>query len=84
MSHPTKFRQQVDLVVIPVFEFRDYGDLYTMEAFTRVCVEHKFTNDDGHGRYATERGESMLRIVPSDVLDFLIRPGFTHVKWYNR
>lgn len=43
-----------------------------------------FTNDDGHGYYATDEEESNIRVRLAEVKNGRARTEWTHVCWYNK
>ena len=41
-------------------------------------------DSDGYGYYATESAKSDVHIMPSDVIENIIRDDFSHVIWFNK
>ena len=60
------------------------GDTYTIDDFKDMVRGKVFVDDDGFGFYATESAKSDVMILPSDVMENLIREDFSHVIWFNR
>ena len=42
------------------------------------------TDDDGYGKYASEKAVSNIEIYPSDILANKVRTDFSHIAWYNK
>lgn len=70
----------------PVVDFstKHEGDVFTMDEFKSMAKSHMLMDSDGSGFYGTESGMSDVEIIPSDVLEGIIRDDFTHVIWFNR
>jgi len=68
----------------PVTHIPDYGDLMTVEQFEDGVRSTCFTDDDGHGFYASETRMSDTPCTPSDVRRLGINKSFTHVVWFNK
>lgn len=67
------------------FDTERGGDEYTLEEFKEICTEtNMFTDSDGFGVYATEKGVSDIEVYPSDFTENLYRTDFTHILWYNK
>jgi len=77
--------QEMRLLQEPTMTFDKQwkGEYYTLEEFIRTCELNGFTDEDGYGYYATEKGKSDIPIYPSDVLDEKVRTDFTHVIWFD-
>lgn len=60
------------------------GDTYTLEQFKNMALNKELIDEDGIGYYATESAKSDVEILPSDVIENLIREDFSHVIWFNR
>ena len=60
------------------------GTTYTIENFKDMAKRKLVVDEDGYGYYATENAKSNITILPSDVLEGLIREDFTHVIWFGR
>ena len=60
------------------------GHLYSLEEFIEMCNDGDFIDYDGFGRYATDKEESDIEVMPSYIKDGFIRKDFRHVIWYNR
>ena len=70
----------------PIIEYgKDWkGTLYTIEEFKEMALNGSLTDQDGSGLYATETSTSDVEIVPSDVVENLIREDFSHIMWFNK
>lgn len=62
----------------------EYGDLFTIEEFRRMCLNGDIIDDDGSGNYATDTQMSEELAVPSDICCDIINRKYTHVVWFNR
>lgn len=82
----SKISQEMRLLQDPVMQFGKQwkGEYYTLEEFVRTCEMDGFTDDDGFGYYATEKGKSDILIYPSDVIDGKVRTDFSHVIWFSQ
>jgi len=66
-------------------EFPDYGDLYTIKEFLKLCESGLITNNDGSGYYALEGKWSRdLRVYPETIFKMPITVLYTHVIWFNK
>lgn len=74
------------LIMTPTVEYgKEWkGDYYTLEEFKDRAKKKLFVDEDGYGYYATDNAKSDIPILPSDVLENLIRDDFTHVIWFGR
>lgn len=70
----------------PIVEFgKEWkGDLYTLDEFEKMSRSKMLVDEDGIGFYATETSKSDVEILPSDVLEGLLRDDFTHIIWFNK
>lgn len=78
--------QQQRLIKDPTMQFGKTwnGELIPIEEFVRICQNELYSDNDGYGRYATEKGVSDVAIYPSDILDDKYRKDFSHVMWFNK
>ena len=60
------------------------GETMTLEKFKNEARAKLITDDDGYGFYATESAKSDVEILPSDVLENILRDDFSHVIWFNK
>lgn len=60
------------------------GHLYSLEEFIEMRNDGDFIDYDGFGRYATDKEESDVEVMPSYIKDGFIRKDFSNVIWYNR
>lgn len=60
------------------------GHLYTLKEFIEMCNDNDFNDYNGFGRYATDKEESDIEVMPSYIKEGFIRKDFSHVIWYNR
>lgn len=60
------------------------GDTYTLEEFKALAKSKTLIDSDGYGYYATESAKSNVYIMPSDVIENIIRDDFSHVIWFNK
>ena len=60
------------------------GDLYTLEEFKKMAMDGDLIDSDGSGLYATDTSVSDVEVVPSDVVEGLIREDFSHIMWFNK
>ena len=60
------------------------GDTYTIEEFKSMARSKMLMDSDGYGYYATESAKSDVHIMPSDVIENIIRDDFSHVIWCNK
>ena len=58
------------------------GDTFTLSEFKSMALSKQLVDDDGY--YATESAKSDVKVLPSDVLEGLIREDFSHVIWFNK
>ena len=49
-----------------------------------IAVKGDITDDDGYGKYASEKAVSNIEIYPSDILANKVRTDFSHIAWYNK
>lgn len=56
----------------------------TIDAFKAAVKAGVFTDDDGHGNYASETTVSKFTVYPSDVRHNNLDSRFTHVVWFNK
>jgi hypothetical protein len=62
----------------------DYGDHMTLEIFLACVMSGQFTDDDGHGNYATTEKMYDKEALPSAMFCGIIDKNYTHVVWFNR
>lgn len=65
----------------------DYGDKFTLEEFSEEIACGMFTDDDGHGEYATDTHmDGVWRFLRPSKFDisFAKENGWTHVVWFNK
>ncbi len=60
------------------------GDTYTLEEFKALAKSKALMDSDGYGYYATETSKSDVYIMPSDVIENILRNDFSHVIWFNK
>ena len=60
------------------------GHFMTIEDFKKDCTSGYYVDEDGYGFYATESSKSDVKIMPSDVLENIIRTDFPYVIWFNK
>jgi len=60
------------------------GDLMSMDEFTRKSKDGLLDDESGDGYYATDNAKSDVRIMPSDVIEGLVRTDFSHVMWFEK
>lgn len=56
----------------------------TVGDFVSSVKSGMFTNDDGHGYYATDKEQSDIRVRLARIRNNRIRTEWTHVCWYNK
>jgi len=56
----------------------------TISDFVSSVKSGMFTNDDGHGYYATNYEQSDIRVRLAGVKNGKVREEWTHVCWYNK
>lgn len=56
----------------------------TIDEFKSSVKSGLFTNDDGHGYYATNKEESDIIVRLTEIKNGRIREEWTHVCWYNK
>ena len=73
-------------IMSPIVEYgKEWkGSYYTLEQFKTLAQDKVIVDEDGVGYYATETAKSNVPILPSDVLENIIRDDFTHVIWFGR
>lgn len=59
-------------------------DHMPVDDFIGSVKDGMFTDDDGHGKYATDKEVSDIMAIPSKVAKGKVREEWTHVCWYNR
>jgi len=62
----------------------DYGDHMTMEEFIENVRSGLFTDDDGHGNYATADKMLSDRIVHPSMVECDLDTSWSHVVWFNK
>jgi hypothetical protein len=67
------------------FDTERGGEEFTLEEFKKICTtSNMFTDSDGFGVYATEKGVSDIEVIPSDFVEGIYRTDFSHILWYNK
>ena len=73
--------------------FPSYGDLLTLEDFTRDCNDESLIDYDGTGYFANESKISNIHVKPRQIREnrlatltrqLIENNIFTHVMWFNR
>lgn len=59
------------------------GKLIPLDDFKRECGTGYYTDEDGHGYYATESSKSDILVMPSDITENIYRTDFPYVLWFN-
>ena len=60
----------------------DYGDLFTLEEFKKMCESNYVTNDDGLGYAVDDWQVYDEEYVDCELLN--VPTGTTHVLWFNK
>lgn len=79
-----KQRSLVKTPILTLLPKKKEGHLYTLEEFIEMCNDEDFIDYDGFGRYATDKEESDIEVMPSYIKSGFIRKDFSNVIWYNR
>ena len=79
-----KQRSLVKPPVLTLLPKKKEEHLYTVEEFIEMCNDGDFIDYDGFGRYATDKEESDIEVMPSYIKSGFIRTDFSHIVWYNR
>jgi hypothetical protein len=66
----------------------EFGDLFTIEEFKKLCEDDCFIDCDGIGQWSDGvfiYGNIFDNpVLPSDIVKGKINKEFTHIVWYNR
>ena len=70
---------------VPIYPFKYLGDHMPFDEFVRGVESGVFTDDDGHGYFATDTTVSEILVLPSEVGSYGWAPPdwVTHVLWIN-
>jgi len=60
------------------------GNLFTVEEFLECVQSGGFIDYDGFGKYYDGKKTVDGLVFPSEVVKNGLKPGFTHIVWYNR
>lgn len=81
-------RQEINLLKEPELHYLKDDEItfqrLTLEEFKKMCKDGDLTDDDGYGKYASEKAVSNIEIYPSDILANKVRTDFSHIAWYNK
>ena len=61
-----------------------YGDLMSLDDFKEAVQDKMFIDYDGHGNLSNGKEMSTIRIIPSQVANFVFPEWATHIMWFNR
>lgn len=61
-----------------------YADLIPLKEFVEAVRTRCFIDYDGNGYYATDKEESDVYAIPSEIFEGQIDWAWTHVAWYNK
>lgn len=64
--------------------FHDDDDIMSLDDFVKCCTTGTFTDNDGHGNYATDDKVTNIRIYPSHVIENKYLKEFPKIVWYNK
>lgn len=81
-------RQEINLLKEPELHYLKDDEItfqrLTLDDFKKMCKDGDITDDDGYGKYASEKAVSNIEIYPSDILANKVRTDFSHIAWYNK
>ena len=81
-------RQEINLLKEPELHYLKDDEItfqrFTLDEFKKMCKDGDITDDDGYGKYASEKAVSNIEIYPSDILANKVRTDFSHIAWYNK
>lgn len=81
-------RQEINLLKEPELHYLKDDEItfqrLTLDEFKKMCKEGDIIDDDGYGKYASEKAVSNIEIYPSDILANKVRTDFSHIAWYNK
>lgn len=81
-------RQEINLIKDPELHYLKDDEItfqrLTLNDFKKMCKDGDITDDDGYGKYASEKAVSNIEIYPSDILANKVRTDFSHIAWYNK
>ena len=77
MENPRTQESQLELLP-------DHGQHFTLEHFRNLCREHRISDEDGIGYYATATEISRQEANPLWVEDETVDAKFTHVVWFDK
>lgn len=75
------------LKMVPTISFNEeiHGEQFTLEEFKKICTESNlYTDSDGFGYYASDKGISDIKVYPSDFVEKIYREDFPNIIWYNK
>lgn len=64
--------------------FYDDDDIMSLDDFVKCCKTGMFTDNDGHGKYATDDKVTDIRIYPSHIIENKYLKDFPKIVWYNK
>ena len=81
-------RQEINLIKDPELHYLKDDEItfqrLTLDEFKKMCKDGDITDDDGYGKYASEKAVSNIEIYPYDILANKVRTDFSHIAWYNK